>query len=102
MECFRVYGALKTAILTIVQTSNFSCAESNANELEQRILLICIRFGTLDSTFAEEMTWDNFEWATREGENRGRVNEFAKETGEVPSKDQPRWTKPWQMLFKTT
>ena len=29
-----------------VQTSNFSCAEPNVNELEQRILLICIRFGT--------------------------------------------------------
>ena len=29
-----------------VHTSNFSCAESNANELEQKILLICIRFGT--------------------------------------------------------
>ena len=27
----------------VVETSNFSCAKSNANELEQRILLICIR-----------------------------------------------------------
>ena len=27
------------------QTSLFSCAEPNANELEQRILLIYIRFG---------------------------------------------------------
>ena len=33
-------------VLGLVQTSNFSCAESNVNELEQRILLICIRFGT--------------------------------------------------------
>ena len=29
-----------------VQTSNFSCAESNVNELEQRILLISISIGT--------------------------------------------------------
>ena len=36
----------KLILLGSVQTSNFSCAESNANELEQTILLICIRFGT--------------------------------------------------------
>ena len=29
----------------LVQTSNFSCAEYNTNELEQRILLIRVRFG---------------------------------------------------------
>ena len=29
-----------------VQTPNFSRAESNANELGQKILLICIRFDT--------------------------------------------------------
>ena len=29
------------------QTSNFSCAEPNANQPKQRILLINIRFGTL-------------------------------------------------------
>ena len=36
--------------LGLVQTSNFSCVESNVNELEQR-MLICIKFGTfaLDS-----------------------------------------------------
>ena len=28
------------------QTSNFACAESNANERKQQIFLICIRFGT--------------------------------------------------------
>ena len=33
-----------SCLLGPVQTSNFSCAESNANELEQKILLICIRF----------------------------------------------------------
>ena len=56
----------------MVQTSNFSCAESNANELEQRILLICIRFGTLDSTFAEEMTRE-----TTSNEPRGKVKTVA-------------------------
>ncbi len=29
-----------------VQTSNFSCAESNVNELSSLFELICIRFGT--------------------------------------------------------
>ena len=33
-------------ILGPFQTLLFSCAEPNANELEQRILLIYIRFGT--------------------------------------------------------
>ena len=33
-------------VLGLVQTSNFSCAECNANELKQRTLLINIRFGT--------------------------------------------------------
>ena len=32
--------------LGLVGTFNFSCAESNPNQLEQRILLICVRFGT--------------------------------------------------------
>ena len=32
--------------LGLVQTSNFSCAESNANELSSLFQLICIRFGT--------------------------------------------------------
>ncbi len=30
----------------LVQTSNFSCAESNVNELSSLFELICIRFGT--------------------------------------------------------
>ena len=34
-----------SVILGLVQTSLFSCVEPNANELEQRILLIYIRFG---------------------------------------------------------
>ena len=36
---------LKLADLGLVQMSLFSCAERNANELEQIILLIYIRFG---------------------------------------------------------
>ena len=32
--------------LALGQTSNFSCAEPNANELKQRTLLINTRFGT--------------------------------------------------------
>ncbi len=32
--------------LGLVQTSNFSCAESNVNELCSLFELICIRFGT--------------------------------------------------------
>ena len=32
--------------LGLVQTSNFSCAESNVNELSSLFELICIRFGT--------------------------------------------------------
>ena len=33
-------------ILGLVQTSNFTCAESNANEKNLLFSLICIRFGT--------------------------------------------------------
>ena len=32
--------------LGLFQTSDFSCAESNVNEVKQQNLLICIRFGT--------------------------------------------------------
>ena len=38
-------GSILTFKLSLIYML-FSCAESNANELEQKILLICIRFGT--------------------------------------------------------
>ena len=37
---------LKAMLRHAVQTSNFSCAELNANELKQRTWVISIRFGT--------------------------------------------------------
>ena len=41
-------GFLEWWILVQVQTPYFTWAESNANEGEQRILLICIRFGSCE------------------------------------------------------
>ena len=37
---------IELALQRPIETSNFTCAESNANEQEQNILLISIRFGT--------------------------------------------------------
>ena len=41
----QIRGGSKSAV-TPVQTSNFPCAESNANEKNLLFSLICIRFGT--------------------------------------------------------
>ena len=42
--------------LGLVGMFNFSCAESNANQLEQRIFLICIRFGTWEVSLRHKRT----------------------------------------------
>ncbi len=42
----RLVATLAQQHLGLVQTSNFSCAESNVNELSSLFELICIRFGT--------------------------------------------------------
>ena len=42
LERSNVAAAHTRDFLGLLQTSNFSCAESNVNELERRILIICI------------------------------------------------------------
>ena len=44
--CFPSLDVLRSADLGLGQTSNFSCAEPNANDLNSLFELICIRFGT--------------------------------------------------------
>ena len=48
-----IYKPLHTFILGLVQTSNFSCAESNANQQNPLFELVCIRFGNMKSSTLE-------------------------------------------------
>ena len=40
------YVTFEKQILSLVQTSNFSCAEPNVNDLSSLFELFCIKFGT--------------------------------------------------------
>ena len=56
-QCLRVFSKLQQH--SACNSFNFPCAEPNANELEQRILLIYIRFGAWEEVNVLELTIDH-------------------------------------------